>query len=269
MLKADMAADASPLARLSKGAAAGKSGPARLGARSVAPRTWSGLPEAEQQELLVSAGLAAADADLSEGSLPRLSKGAAAGKSGPARLGTRSVVAKPRTSSGPSPPASPPALETNAAPRKMTVHGGPSKVQGREWHASLEAQMQEQQAAEHLRLRDDEAEAAARNAHPLIRTLLLVRLEALADSEAIEETVQRIQTPAAQVVLSSLLRACTTTNPSGEPINDEAKRCASGGANGGARAAARVVARGRRREWWRAGGGASGGPGASERCDTT
>ena len=86
--------------------------------------------------------------------------------------------------------------------------------------------MHERQAEEHLRLRNTNpaADAALRDAHPLLRILVLLRLEALDDADAVEETVQRIKTPAAEVVVSSLLRACTTANPSGEPINAEAKR---------------------------------------------
>ena len=106
----------------------------------------------------------------------------------------------------------------------MTVHGGPSTVNSRDLHATLEAQMQEQQAVEHLRERDAEAEAALRDAHPLVRLLIMLRLEALLDADAVEETVQRIKAPATEVVVSSLLRSFTTTNPSSEPVNEEARR---------------------------------------------
>ena len=58
----------------------------------------------------------------------------------------------------------------------------------------------------------------------IARLLLLLRLEALADDAAIAETTRRLRSSAAKVVISSLHRACTTANPSGEPVNGEAKR---------------------------------------------
>ena len=111
-----------------------------------------------------------------------------------------------------------------AGPLKVTVAGGASGVRGRDVFESLEAQMDERQAAEHLQYHTEETREAERASHPVIRLLLLLRLEALANDDAIAQTVTRIRAPATRVVLSSLLRACSTKNPSGEPINAEARR---------------------------------------------
>ena len=84
--------------------------------------------------------------------------------------------------------------------------------------------MEERQSQEHLRRLTDKAKAQARDGHPLARLLLLLRLEALCDEDAIAETNIRVRSSAMHAVVSSLLRTCTSANPSGEPDNAEAKR---------------------------------------------
>ena len=106
----------------------------------------------------------------------------------------------------------------------MTVSGGATRIRGNDLFDTLEAQMESQQAAKHLQYHSDEFRRAERESHPLHRLLLLLRLEALVDADAVAQTAERIRSPATQVVISSLLQACSSKNPSGEPFNAEAKR---------------------------------------------
>eukprot|EP00966_Prymnesium_polylepis_P028581 661898-Prymnesium_polylepis.1 len=105
----------------------------------------------------------------------------------------------------PSPSSMSMASSRHAPPARMDVAAGPSQAGARVAQSSLQAQMHARHAAEHVR-KLEAAREQARDAHPLVRILLLLRLEALADEEAIAETVQRIRTTAAHTVVSSLLR---------------------------------------------------------------
>ena len=84
--------------------------------------------------------------------------------------------------------------------------------------------MEAELAAEHLAQARWRERACPSDSHPLLRLLLSIRLEALVKPQAINETAKRLAASGVNVVFRSLLRACQTTNPSGEPLNEQAQR---------------------------------------------
>jgi hypothetical protein len=114
----------------------------------------------------------------------------------------------------------------SVGPPATTLAGGQSRVDGFEIsELTVAAEMENTLAVEHLRYFSALRHLAVQlPRHPLLRLLRFLRLEALVRPQAIEETTSRLACTRMKVVLSALVRSLQTSNPGGEPANEQAQR---------------------------------------------
>ena len=107
-------------------------------------------------------------------------------------------------------------------PPRRTFGGGQTRVEGLDVNeVTVAAQMEASLGKEH---RAYALPNNKKSAHPLLRLLRMIRLEALARPHAVEDTTMRLSCSRYNIVFSSLLRSLRTGNPSGEPVSEEAQR---------------------------------------------
>jgi hypothetical protein len=90
--------------------------------------------------------------------------------------------------------------------------------------ATLSPSMHAGLAEEHMGLAPHLPPLRPEERHPLLTLCRLLKLEALETARAVDESASRLASSGVKLVLRSLLRASQTLNPSGEPLNEQARR---------------------------------------------
>ena len=107
----------------------------------------------------------------------------------------------------------------------MKVSGGIASALGLEsTETTLECDMEKHLREDHAKFSEMQRQGKGFHKNPLLRLLTMVRLEALTRPVSVQETTRRLAATRVKLVLAVLFRSLRTGNPSGEPINEQARR---------------------------------------------